>query len=166
MEQPPQVKTVSAIVIILLVLGAGFLLLTKYRVSLDQGNPSTSNDVDGEQAMVVVGNTPMINGVVPAPAGFPQDIPLESGNLVESATTQYPREDARQLSLSYLSSKTMTQKYAEYKNYMEQTGYQITEGSAGSSLKTIWGTKENANLTVVVSSKEGKTLVQLSYLLK
>ena len=166
MEQPSQTKIVSALVIILLILGAGFLLLTKYRVSLNQENLSTSGDVGDEQATVIVENTPVINGAISAPAGFPQDIPLETGNLTESATTQYPRENARQLSLSYLSLKTIAQKYAEYKNYMEQTGYQVTEGSTSPSLKTIWGVKENVNLTVVVSGREGGTLIQLSYLLK
>ncbi|KKW02014.1 MAG: hypothetical protein UY36_C0013G0004 [Parcubacteria group bacterium GW2011_GWA1_49_11] len=166
MEQPSQTKTISALVVILLILGVGFLLLTKYRVSLNQENLPTSSNVGDEQVTVVVKNTPMVNGITSAPTGFPRDIPLESGNLTESATTQYPRENARQLSLSYLSLKTIAQKYAEYKNYMERTGYQITEGSTSSSLRTIWGAKQNVNLTVVVSGRENRTLVQLSYLLK
>ena len=166
MEQPPQIKIVSAIVIVLVILGVGFLLLTKYHVSLNQENLPTSGHVDDEQVTVVVENTPVVNGALSAPAGFPRDIPLESDNLTESATTQYPRENARQLSLSYLSLKTIAQKYAEYKTYMERTGYQITEGSTSSSLKTIWGAKENVNLAVVVSGRADMTLVQLAYLLK
>ena len=166
MEQPPQIKIVSAIVIVLVILGVGFLLLTKYHVSLNQENLPTSGHVDDEQVTVVVENTPVVNGALSAPAGFPRDIPLESDNLTESATTQYPRENARQLSLSYLSLKTIAQKYAEYKTYMNQAGYSLTEGNATAPVRAIFGVKEDSNLSVAISGSKGKTLVQLSYLLK
>ncbi|MDP3874954.1 MAG: hypothetical protein Q8Q22_00320 [bacterium] len=171
MEQPQNIKTVPAVIIILLVLGAGYVLFAKYRTSDNQGNqpisgPSTSLGASDQPAIVMVENTPMINGTLSLPAGFPEDIPLEGGSLIESATTQYPRENARQLSVSYLSSRTMTQKYVEYRDYMKQAGYQIVEGSASSPIKSIFGTKKDANLSVAISSAGGQSLVQLSYLLK
>ncbi|KKT14881.1 MAG: hypothetical protein UW76_C0037G0002 [Parcubacteria group bacterium GW2011_GWF2_44_8b] len=167
MEQPPQIKTISAIIIILLVLGAGFLLFLKYRTSsLNQENSPTSGGTNGEPATVVVKNTPMVNGIISVPVGFPQGIPLESGSLIESATTQYPGENVQQLSISYRSSKTIAQKYTEYKDYMNQAGYSLTEGNKSAPVRAIFGTKENTNLSVAISSSEGKTLVQLSYLLK
>ncbi|MDO8471231.1 MAG: hypothetical protein Q7S49_01340 [bacterium] len=167
MEQPPQIKTISAFVIVLLILGAGFLLFLKYRTSsLNQENSPTSGGTNEEPATVVVKNTPMINGVISVPVGFPQGIPLESGSLIESATTQYPGENVQQLSVSYRSSKTIAQKYTEYKDYMNQAGYSLTEGSASATVRAIFGTKENTNLSVAISSFEGKTLIQLSYLLK
>ena len=167
MEQPPQIKTISAIIIILLVLGAGFLLFLKYRTSsLNQENSPTSGGTNGEPATVVVKNTPMVNGIISVPVGFPQGIPLESGSLIESSTTQYPGENVQQLSISYRSSKTIAQKYTEYKDYMNQAGYSLTEGNKSAPVRAIFGTKENTNLSVAISSSEGKTLVQLSYLLK
>ena len=167
MEQPPQIKTISAIIIILLVLGAGFLLFLKYRTSsLNQENSPTSGGTNGEPATVVVKNTPMVNGIISVPVGFPQGIPLESGSLIESATTQYPGENVQQLSISYRSSKTIAQKYTEYKDYMNQAGYSLTEGNKSAPVRAIFGTKENTNLSVAISSSKGKTLIQLSYLLK
>ncbi len=167
MEQSSQIKTISAIIIILLVFGAGFLLFLKYRTSsLNQENSPTSGGTNGESATVVVKNTPMVNGVISVPVGFPQDIPLESDSLIESATTQYPGESIQQLSISYRSSKTITQKYTEYKDYMNQAGYSLTEGNKSAPVRAIFGTKENTNLSVAISSSEGKTLIQLSYLLK
>ena len=167
MEQPPQIKTISAIIIILLVLGAGFLLFLKYRTSsLNQENSPTSGGTNGESAIVVVKNTPMVNGIISVPVGFPQGIPLESGSLIESSTTQYPGENVQQLSISYRSSKTIAQKYTEYKDYMNQAGYSLTEGNKSAPVRAIFGTKENTNLSVAISSSEGKTLIQLSYLLK
>ena len=167
MEQPPQIKTISAIIIILLVLGAGFLLFLKYRTSsLNQENSPTSGGTNGEPATVVVKNTPMVNGIISVPVGFPQGIPLESGSLIESSTTQYPGENVQQLSISYRSSKTIAQKYTEYKDYMNQAGYSLTEGNKSAPVRAIFGTKENTNLSVAISSSKGKTLIQLSYLLK
>ena len=167
MEQSSQIKTISAIIIILLVLGAGFLLFLKYRTSsLNQENSPTSGGTNGEPAIVVVKNTPMVNGIISVPVGFPQGIPLESGSLIESATTQYPGENVQQLSISYRSSKTIAQKYTEYKDYMNQAGYSLTEGNKSAPVRAIFGTKENTNLSVAISSSEGKTLIQLSYLLK
>lgn len=166
MEQSPQIKTISTFVIILLILGVGFLLLTKYRVSLNQENPPTSGGVNDEPATVLVKNTPVVNGAISAPEGFPRDIPLEKGVILESATTYYPGENVQQLSVSYRSSKTIAQKYTEYKDYMNRTGYDLTEGGASAPVRAIFGTKENTNLSVAISSSEGKTLIQLSYLLK
>jgi len=167
MEQSSQIKTISAVIIILLVLGAGFLLFLKYRTSsLNQENSPTSGGTNGEPATVVVKNTPMVNGIISVPVGFPQGIPLESGSLIESSTTQYPGENVQQLSISYRSSKTIAQKYTEYKDYMNQAGYSLTEGNKSAPVRAIFGTKENTNLSVAISSSEGKTLIQLSYLLK
>ena len=171
MEQPQQIKTISAVIIILLVLGAGFLLFLKYRIfpnpaNLLTTNPSTSLGASDKSGTVVVENTSLINGTLSLPAGFPQDIPLEKGNLIESATTYYPEQNVRQLSISYQSSKTVTQKYAEYKNYMAASGYKITEENTNAPVRAIFGVKEDRNLSVALSNREGKTLVQLSYLLK
>lgn len=166
MEQPQPLKTISTIVVLLLVLGAGFLLFFKYRSVPNQENLPTPDNTNHEPRTVVVENTPMVNGSFSLPAGFPQDIPIEVGNLIESATTRYPEQNVQQLSISYRSSKTITQKYAEYRNYMTVSGYQITEENGTAQVRAIFGVKEGHNLSVAISSREGKTLVQISYLLK
>ncbi len=148
-------KAISIIIVVIVIFGTGYLLFGKYRRSASD-RPMT----------VMVENTPMVNGTLAVPAGFPRDIPLDRGEVLESATTQYPAQNARQLSVSYQSSKTAAQKYAEYKNYLETSGYEVTEGDANAPVRGIFGTKADANLSVVISSSEGKTLVQLSYLLK
>lgn len=157
-EQSQNIKIISAVIVVLLVLGAGFVLFGKYRDS--NGN---TND---KSAIVMVENTLMVNGVLPIPAGFPVGIPLEKSGITESATTRYPSENAQQLSVSYQSSKTIAEKYAEYKNYMSQAGYDVAEENANAPTRAIFGTKADANLSVVVSSSGGGTLVQLSYLVK
>ena len=166
MEPSQNAKRNSIVaLIVFLILVVSFVLSGKYRSSV-QEDSLTSGGANDKPAMVVVENTPVVNGILSVPAGFPPDIPLEKGKILESATTQYPEQNARQLSVSYQSSKTVAQKYAEYKTYMSQAGYTVTEGGSGSATKAVFGTQAKANLSVVVSSADGATLVQLSYLLK
>ena len=165
MEQTSPIKIISTIVIILLILVAGYFIFSKY-TSPTQKDSAVSDSTDSVTNIVTVENTPMVNGALVMPEGFPNDIPFEGGQISESATTRYPVQGAEQLSISYRSSKTVAKKYAEYKDYMRLSGYTITEGNVNSSPRAIFGTKEDANLSVVISNAEGKTLVQLSYLVK
>ena len=163
-QETQKAKAVTSIIVLILVIGIGYVLYTNYR-SGQSGLPSSGNDNEGATA-VVVENTPLINGELPAPIGLPAGIPIEEGNVIESATTKYPEQGAEQLSMNYLSSKTVAQKYAEYKTYMAKAGYDISEGDASSPIRAIFGTKADANLSVVISISGDKTLVQLAYLLK
>lgn len=164
MEQTHNTKTIVVAILVLLILGGVYMFFEKKgfkSTGEDRGSTATNK----EQATVVVENTPVSNGTMKAPTGFPADIPVESSAIVESATTRYP-ESATQLSLSYESSKTVSEKYKEYITYMKQAGYEVTEGDANSPVKAIFGIKGDSNLTVAVSNTSGKVLVQISYLLK
>ena len=164
--EPQNTKLILAIIVILLVLGIGYILFARYSVPREE-NEEVASDLSNDQgSMVVVENTPLVNGVLSVPAGFPQDIPLEKADIIESATTDYPDQNAKQLSVSYKSSKTIAQKYSEYKTYMTQAGYSLTEGGTNTPVRAIFGSKVGANLSVAISSSGGKTLVQISYLLK
>ncbi len=164
MEQSQKIKISSAVITIVLVLTLGYILFNKYRTPAET-SLKVSNDTDSQPMKVEVENTQMVSGVLSAPAGFPSDIPLEKENILESVTTNFPENNARQLSVSYQSSRTVAQKYAEYKKYMQDIGYQMTEGEANATVRSIFGTKEGNNLSVAISSADGKTLVQLAYLL-
>ena len=146
-----------------MVFGVGYLLAGKYSGSNQKDLLDSAPD---QSQIVTVENTPTVDGALVVPAGFPPDIPLEEAEILESATTYYPNEKAKQLSVSYRSLKTITQKYAEYAAYMSEQGYKITESGPNSPVNTILGIKESANLSIVIKSLEGKTLVELSYLSK
>ena len=165
-SQDANTKIISAVLVIVLVFGIGYILLGKYSVPEKADEEVVGGISEDQEPMVVVENTPMINGAISVPAGFPEDIPIEKVGITESSTTAYPDQGAEQLSVSYKSSKTITQKYAEYKTYMSKSGYTLTEGGANTPVRAIFGTKADANLSVAISSSGGKTLVQLSYLLK
>jgi len=161
MEHSQNIKTVTAVIIIILILIIGYVLFARY-----SGNQRSLFEDKNNLPTVVVENTSRVDGVLPAPPGLPADLPIENDNIQESVTTRYPDQNAKQLSLSYLSSKTVAEKYAEYKTYMTQAGYDVTEGDPSLPLKAIFGTKTDANLSVAISSQDGQTVVQMAYLLK
>ena len=157
-QQPQKAKTTLIIVILILIIGLGYVFFKGFNGSL--------SNVDNTPETAVIENTPLVDGALPPPAGLPTDLPLETGAVVESVTTNYPDLNARQLSVSYESSKTVEQKYNEYKDYMTTADYTVTEGDSSAPVRAVFGVKDNANLSVVISSSDGKTLVQVAYLLK
>ena|SRR3989344_3862512 len=164
MEQSQNIKTVSLIVGIVVII-TGLVMFLKYR-NPEEDKSALITEENNKGDMVVVENTPQAGGTFGVPAGFPEEIPLEKSKILESATTRYPDRNARQLSISYRSGSSVAAKYAEYKAYMEKSGYFVTEGGTNSDAKAIFGTKEHTNLSVVISGSGGSTLVQLSYLEK
>jgi hypothetical protein len=160
MDKPQNERTVLFLVIIVATLGIVIGHILSWKL------PTFNDNTDNLSAVVTVENTLMVNGILPVPQGFPEDIPLESGEIVESATTYYPDQNAKQLSVSYRSAKTMVEKYAEYKDYMNQADYSLTEKDGSSGTKTLSGTKGDNSFSVTIRNADGKTLVELSYLSK
>lgn len=163
-QKGPDKKTILAVLAVLVILTIAYLVATKYDAKKELEDAQRASET--KPLDVVVEHTQRVNGALPVPPNFPADIPVEKTDIIESATTEYPTLDAKQLSLNYMTSKTVAQKLAEYKDYMTKAGYTLTEGDPSSPVKALFGTKEDANLSVVISSQNGKTLVQVAYLLK
>lgn len=120
----------------------------------------------GGAQRIKVEKVPIVDGFSSLPVGFPADIPTESFAILEGATTYHLNGLAKQFSVSYLSAKTMAEKYAEYKNYMTRVGYTVTEeGDTASRVRALFGEKDGNKLSVVISQSRGETLVQVAYLL-
>ena len=157
-------KLFLALVVVIVVILALYFIGKKYTPPISE--VVDLGETESDKLMVVVENTQLVNGVLPPPLGFPTDIPVEEPGILESATTDYPEQGAKQLSLSFTSAKTVAEKYAEYKSYLQRSGYKITETPVSSPVRALFGVKDVANLSVALSRKDGQTLVQLSYLLK
>lgn len=149
----------KALAIIVVISAVGYWMLGKSYPDLKVSSPEQN------AAMVVVENTPMVEGRLPAPQYFPADIPVEKTEIIESATARYPDKNYRQLFLSYLSRKSAAEKYSEYLDYMDMADYRIEEKTLD-AVKIILGKSDGANLTVSIGSRGNSTLVELSYLLK
>ena len=98
------------------------------------------------------------------PEGFPVFIPLETEDIVESYSMNYPDRKITQHTVNYRSSKTQDQKYKEYLDFMTKNGF--TFGPEGKNTKTgtLYAAKNGNDLLVVTTQVGQKTLVQIAYI--
>ena len=154
-------KAISLVVIILM-FTVGYMLLKTS--TLSSKKESISNNLTEASMRVTVENTMATGGVLSAPQGFPQDIPYENHDISDSSVTHYQYEHLKQLTLNYYSSTSVLQKYAEYLNYMTQSGYEITRQEESPISSLISGNKAGVTLSVDISENTGTTtLVKISY---
>lgn len=164
MEQSSNTKPVRTILIAILIIGVIYFLFSD-RISLKNKNKSEISSNTAEASMVMVENTIAKNGVLSPPKGFPQDIPFEDAEIVESAVTNHPQNKIRQFSLNYLSVNTPAQKYREYVEFMDQNNFAIIQEGTNSKQRFVSGIKGNTALIISISNdKQNKTLVQISYI--
>jgi hypothetical protein len=154
-------KLVYAVVFLLIALSAGFLL---YQFRGEERALEVLLEETPQE--VVVEYTERDGGVLPPPAGLPSDIPIERDRIIESSVATLTVNQTKQISLSYQSSQTVVAKVQEYRSYMQRAGYEISETPAGSAVRGLFGRKDDAQLSVVVSLTNGSTLVQIAYVVK
>ena len=95
------------------------------------------------------------------PPGFPTFIPVEVDGVKESYSMNYEEQNSFQYSLSYLSKKTISEKFMEYESFMTQSGFDVKKDPENFLL---FGTKSNDDLSIVITSREEGTFVTLTYL--
>lgn len=126
-----------------------------------------------ERAVRIVAERPMpvqvervleVEGKFLPPAGFPSSIPLEKDKIVESILTNFPEHNMVQTSVTYRSTEEKAKKYAEYRSYMEEEGYKLSEGGESGEVMFMNGAKEGENLSITLSTWEGLTVVQIAHL--
>ena len=155
----------KSVYILAIILALGFLYMLYDNIGTLSNDGQDGKNFTSASMVVKVENTLAVDGVLSAPKGFPQDIPLESQKITDSAVTLYPHEHLKQLSLSYQSVKSMDQKYTEYVGFMRQAGYEIEKEQKLSTKGTISGKKEEAMLSVILEKGSGVgTLVQILYI--
>jgi hypothetical protein len=160
-EHHAPMKLVYAAVFLLIAISAGFLLY-QFR----GGERATVIPTEERPQEVVLEMTERDGGVLPPPREFPADIPIETARITESSTATIPGTNIKQLTVSYTSTQTLAAKERAYRTYMQEKGFEISESPAGSPVRGLFGRKENADISVVLSSSSGTTLVQIAYILK
>lgn len=99
------------------------------------------------------------------PAGFPTSIPVETANITESYRAVYNERGVTQYTVSYTSLKTRDALWDAYSSYMKGAGYTLDTGTTSKTSGNISGTNaSNDTLSVILSSRSGTTLVQMSLL--
>lgn len=153
-------------VLVLVIIGVISYLMWSGTMRLPFTQEPRESEMTEEIPAVVEYTQKTAEGLTPAPAGFPQDIPVEQEQIFESLSITYPGLSVKQLSVSYLTSKEVSEKYAEYRNYLTSAGYWLSEGISDPEMKSVTGVKEDSQLLVVVSNQGSGVMVQLAYLIK
>ena len=155
-------KLLALVVLAAIVVGVAYLISGKDLIKKDDNvdeNGHTKSPIEYKHVDLSKASTPEEK----LPQGFPSFIPIENTDVVESYSGQNQDPPLTQYTLTYRSTRTVTQKFNEYLNYLTNNGYTFAEGGRDSRNGYLSATKENDTLSVVVSRLGDKTLVQLSY---
>jgi len=98
------------------------------------------------------------------PQGFPVDIPVELANVTESYSATYEDAGFTQYTVAYTSERSMNALGDEYSEYLDSNGYTITDDTSGEGFVSWYATKDNNDLSVLVSYQSDTVTVTLTYL--
>lgn len=96
---------------------------------------------------------------VKAPTDFPTDIPIEEGVKAEqSYSLNYVGQ--KQLTIVFLSAKTVKENYARYADYFAKAGWSVSNTYESPKLSSLYGTKGSDDLNVTISEKSSDAAVK------
>lgn len=102
--------------------------------------------------------------VIPPPAGFPTDLPLDSARQAFNATTTI-MSNRQFYEVAYLSGKTMEQTLQDFKAYFSAHGIEPKAAINNSGNESIGGTLPDGSvLTVNLLQRNSQLQVDLNYL--
>lgn len=97
------------------------------------------------------------------PGGFPNFIPVETAQVTESYSMNFPDRKLTQYTVNFTSAKTLEQKHKEYSDFMNANGFVLKPGSDTETTRTLYASKNNDDLLVVLSMVGKETTVQIAY---
>jgi signal transduction protein with GAF and PtsI domain len=154
-------KLLLVLVIVVVLAIGGYLLL-----SGGAGEPKNETPIETvtKRDGVIVAKTDVTKSGSKVPQGFPSDIPIESVNITDSYKAFYERVQATQYTVNYTSDRDREDLWNMYSKFMNDSGYRIDVAQTSRGLGQISGAKGDDSMTVIVTSSNGISLVQLSYL--
>lgn len=95
------------------------------------------------------------------PNGFPTDIPIEEGAQVEES---YGYDDAgqKQLTLVFLSNKTVEQNFILYKDFLTKQKWNISNEYEGEKVSSLYATKDDLYYSNDINVTLGENLTDAS----
>lgn len=97
------------------------------------------------------------------PKGFPQNIPVEIDNLEESYSIDY-EEGVTQSVVSFYTATSADDAFFLYEYFMTEEGYDFGPSGKSPTDKTLRGSKNGNDLTVIVGTLNEGVFVQINYL--
>lgn len=169
-EQPKKVQSIIFIValfVILLIIA--FALSSFSKGPVKEPTPNTTTQAQTQKTTEVTVekvDLTKAQGDARLPKGFPADIPVDATGAFESYTADYPTQHATQYTVSYATQKTVKDAYDLYLSYMTKNGYTFRPDGKDAKNGFLYGTKDNNDLSILVSSKGTFTSVQMTYLVR
>jgi hypothetical protein len=155
-------KSVPLLILVAIILIALAYILLKGSVS--QTKPEVS-EITKENVTVKNYNLASVQSPdARVPEGFPNGISIETGDVEESYSANYHDKNLMQYYISFISASSVDEKYAEYETYMANSGYDFGGDPESDVHKSLYGRRDGDDLSVVLSLKDGRTFVQLSYI--
>lgn len=158
-SQKPKTSVVTIIAAFVLALIVAYVLSLSFK---HNSNP-ISRPITHDNVAVQKIDLTKATGNARIPAGLPQDIPLDTATLTESYTMDYKDMGVTQSSVSYTSTKSLADLYKTYTDYLTKNKYSIKGGASTNTVKSLYGFTEKADLSIVLSTQNKQSLVQISY---
>ena len=149
---------VPIVIIVLIIIGGALFMREK------KETPSVGKTLElSGNIAVTVTKTDILKTGSRLPEGFPKEIPVESINIKDSYRAYYEKVRATQYTVSYTSERTKGDLWKTYSDYMVGEQYVVSAASSKSSGQ-ISGTKGDDSLSVIITTQNSVTLVQIVYL--
>jgi uncharacterized ion transporter superfamily protein YfcC len=155
-EQKKTHKTVTILIIVVVAVLAVYFVFNSGSFVKKTAETTEEN--------IVVQKTDLSSGNK-LPAGMPDFIPVETSDVKESYSMNYVDRRVILYAVSYTTSKSIAEKFAEYLKFMTDNGYKYgtAQTKQGINGGTLFGINAKGDLSVILSKIEDKTYVQVSY---
>lgn len=153
------------IALVILVLVVAFLAQGLYMHTWPFGNSGNTAQNNTPLSTEPVFDKPTSTSKSKVPDGFPNDIPVESYNIVNAYKVNYESQGLTQFTISYTSSKTKDELFDLYYNYMNTANFALTANTSR-KLGQVVGTRAGSTLTIniVDGAATGGERVDMNYL--
>lgn len=144
----------------LLLLSAGILVLGNAEISTSE-EPITEITEEEEVPSEVLGgifNPVDINSAQTPeeklPEGFPNDLPVNMENIVESFNIDYSGVDSQEASVVFRSESSISNLFSQYLTYFEENGYSIEQDSLTERDAALFAASNAGSISVAIMSGE------------
>ncbi len=151
------VKTILAIIIVVVVGVVMYFVIPDGSTTNREGNV----EITVREVNLAKANTTAEK----IPKGFPAAIPVLDERVVESYSSHYKDRGYTQYTVAYETFDDPKSLVNLYEVFMQADGYDVTDSSFEGNISSIYGTKDDNDLSIVIMDRgDGDILVTLNYL--
>lgn len=144
------------IIVVLILLSLGFIFVFSGKISQEKPYQVLTPEVYEKGTVVALYKN--------TPPGFPKEVVLENKTLDYSGTVTTP-QGKTQITVSYISDKSMQDIVSLYEKSLPSVGWNITEKTVYEKVSIIKATKgEQSVLLSIAPLRESETMVTFQYI--